>query len=287
MRHIIPISGKDSLTTALVQMAHEPNLPYEFFVNVVGKELPPFYDWLSAVELELGKPVYKIESDLATITHAQGILPSSKVRFCTRLAKIEPMEKWIGWDKAIIYYGLRADEESRGGYESNGHIVAKYPLREHGIDLFGVWTILQAKKLLPPAFIFPQIIDGVREKMGIDFAITEMLYPWHYNQLFSGRSRQFNCFDCFYMRRYEWLYMYLHWPDQFWQAVEIEESTGASDFTLIKNHPLRLFVERVDELLEKRIEAVSKTLYKLAQLNIFEELPDELSLTSCGIFCGK
>lgn len=287
MKHIVPISGKDSLCTALVQRAYEPDLPYKFFVNVVRKELPPFYDWLNSVEAEIGQAVVRIESDLAAITQHHGILPSAKVRFCTRDAKIKPMEKWIGDDSAVIYYGLRADEQSRGGYESNGRIVAKYPLREHGIGLLGVWTILEAKNLLPPAFIFDEVIEGVRAKMGADFSITKMLRPWHYNQLFGGRSRQFNCFDCFYMRRYEWAYMFLHWPEQFWQAVEIEESTGANDFALVKNHPLRLFPIRANELIEKRINTVVSILYKLAQLNVFEELPDELSMTSCGMFCGK
>lgn len=287
MRHLVPISGKDSFTAALIQKANEPNLPYEFFTNIVGKELPPFWDWLSCVEKELGQPVKRIESDLAAITQRKGILPSKKTRFCTQLAKITPMEQWIGSDTAVIYYGLRADEPERGGYQSNGRIIPKYPLREHGINLLAVWTILEAKKLLPPSFVFPEIVEGVRARMGRDFEITNLLRPWHYNQLFSGRTRQFNCYDCFFMRRYEFVYMFLHWPDYFWEAVEVEENTGANGFTLIKDHPLRLFSDRADEVIARRVTAVTKTLYRLAQLNIFDELPDELAMTSCGMFCGK
>jgi hypothetical protein len=287
MRHLIPISGKDSLTTALVQIAHEPNLPYEFFTNIVGKELPPFWDWLTAVEEALGHKITRIESDLKAIIASKGILPSPMVRYCTREAKIQPMEQYIGDDSAVVYYGLRADEEFRQGYNKDNHIVPKYPLREHGIDIFGVWTILEAKNLLPPAFVFPEVVEGVKAKMGQDFAITEQLRPWHYNQLFSGRTRQFNCYDCFYMRRYEFAYMYLHWSEYFYRAVEVEETTGAEDYSLIKDYPLRMFTETYEQVIEKRVDSVTRTLYRLAQLNIFEELPEELSLTSCGLFCGK
>lgn len=41
MRHIIPISGKDSAATALVQMAREPSLPYESDFAVLGAESSP------------------------------------------------------------------------------------------------------------------------------------------------------------------------------------------------------------------------------------------------------
>ena len=40
MRHIIPISGKDSLSTALVQLAKQPEIDYEFMFNPTGQELP-------------------------------------------------------------------------------------------------------------------------------------------------------------------------------------------------------------------------------------------------------
>lgn len=274
------------MCTALVQMAHEPELPYEFFVNVVGKELPPFYEWLNEVKKHIGD-IYLVKSNLKEITKAQGILPSGDVRFCTRLAKIKPMERYIGSDNAVVYYGLRADEPAREGYKNSQNITSKYPLREHGINLLAVWTILGSRGLLPPAFIFNEVVDGVMEKMGDDFSIVHKLKPWHYNQLFSGRTRQFNCFDCFYMRQYEFVWLYKYYPNHFWEAVEIEETTGADGYTLKQGISLRRISEKSDEIIANRVNAVAKVLYKLAQANIFEELPDELNLTSCGMFCGK
>lgn len=288
MRHIIPISGKDSLATALVQTAYEPNLPYEYFVNIVSKELPPFYKWLDKAEKQLNKAIYRIGEDLAKITQNQGILPNSKTRFCTRLAKIKPMETWIGDSQAIIYYGLRADEQMRVGYQqSKENIIAKYPLREHGLNLPAVWAILEAKNILPPAFIFNEVVDGVKEKMGDDFEIANRLLPWHYNKLFSWRTRPFNCYDCFFMRQYEFIGLSIYYPNEFEKACIIEETTGAENYTLREGYTLRGLATRKNEVIEKRIKQIVSILYQVAQRNIFEELPDELESISCGLLCGK
>ena len=40
MRHIIPISGKDSLATAISQRARFPDVPYEYVYNDTRMELP-------------------------------------------------------------------------------------------------------------------------------------------------------------------------------------------------------------------------------------------------------
>src|SRR5579862_9164612 len=100
MRHIIPISGKDSCATAIVQITRNPNLSYELFFSDVGSELPETYQWLDKVERKLNIKINRVGESLEQVIYNQGILPSPKVRFCTRIAKIEPMEKWIGNDEA-------------------------------------------------------------------------------------------------------------------------------------------------------------------------------------------
>src|ERR1700761_6316461 len=114
MRYIIPISGKDSCATAIVQMTLQPKLPYELFFNDVGAELPETYEWLSLVESTLGIPVHRVGKSLEKIIYHEGILPAPKTRFCTRLAKIKPMEDYIGKEEATIYFGIRADENREG-----------------------------------------------------------------------------------------------------------------------------------------------------------------------------
>ncbi len=136
-RHIIPISGKDSAATAIVQMARQPELNYEFIYNDTMSELPEVDNWLRLMESYLEAPIHRIGANLEDIIYEQGILPSFHTRFCTRLAKIYPMEDWIAKDNkpAKIYLGIRADEE-RIGYESKrSSIVPVYPLQELGITL--------------------------------------------------------------------------------------------------------------------------------------------------------
>ena len=101
-RHIIPISGKDSLATAIVQMAMEPNLHYEFVFNQTGSELPETFPWLSKVEETLGIHIHRIGADLEGIIASYNyFLPSATARYCTRQSKIEPFEDWIGTSPAF------------------------------------------------------------------------------------------------------------------------------------------------------------------------------------------
>lgn len=126
MRHIIPISGKDSLCTAIVQTAKEPDLSYEYIFNDNGSELPETYEWLNRIEEIAGIKISRIQSNLEDIIKSTKVLPSPKMRFCTSKSKIKPMEKFIGKDVFTIYIGLRADEPQRIGYESS-KAITRFP----------------------------------------------------------------------------------------------------------------------------------------------------------------
>ena len=135
MRHVIPISGKDSLATALLQTAREPTLEYEHMFNDVETELPETYDWLRRVEQAQGWSIYRIGKDLRSVIDGEDMLPSPKIRFCTRKSKIQPMEEWLDQqdEPVTLYYGLRADEDRQGYVPVDGRKV-KYPLQDIGID---------------------------------------------------------------------------------------------------------------------------------------------------------
>jgi hypothetical protein len=151
MRRIIPISGKDSLATAIIQRTRQPALSYEYFYNPTGMDLPEVDVWLALVESYLGASIHRVGDDLETIMYEQKILPAHKTRYCTRLAKIFPMEEWIGKEQAMVYYGIRADER-RVGYQSitGGNITPVYPLKEEGYTLPMVWDLVSSLDLLPP-----------------------------------------------------------------------------------------------------------------------------------------
>lgn len=288
MRHIIPISGKDSLATALVQTTRDRSLEYEFLFNDTGAELPETYAWLDRVERETGFEIVRIGKNLEEIIVGYDVLPSHKMRYCTREAKIQPMETWIGKEEeAIVYYGLRADED-RGGYVARNYaITPSYPLRDMGFDLHAVWQILEARDLLPPAFFWQTLYNAVCAMIGPEDSWGVTLQPWQRAILFSGRTRA-NCYFCFYQRQYEYVWLAETHPDIFDRACSLEEGHGGDGYMWRQDGSLKELVSRRDEIIDHRANAVSKMIVALTQTNLFGESGETLlASTSCGLLCGK
>lgn len=291
MRHIMPISGKDSLATWLVQRARAPELPYEPMFNPTGAETPEVNAWLAKVEAYTGIPITRIGSPLEEIIDDIGMLPSVQARFCTRKSKIEPMEDWIGKDDAIIYYGIRADEK-RGGYVNTRkpNLTPCYPLMEEGIGIDGVWGLCQSAGLLPPAFFWESLYEDVRLLLGDYADALQTLDPITHQRLFAWRSRM-NCSFCFFQRAYEWIGLFEHHPALFWRAVEMEESTGGEGYTWRYRQPLRSLLARADAIKRRRAYQIVRYLLP-QQADMFQgedegDVPDLLQVVSCGLFCGK
>jgi hypothetical protein len=297
MRHIIPISGKDSLATALVQIKRQPDLPYELMFNPTGAETPEVDAWLTRAETHLGIPIQRVGANLENIIDEQGILPSMQARFCTRLAKIYPMEDWIGNTDATVYYGIRADEK-RTGYinTKKPNIIPAYPLVEEGIGLDAVWQLLNSIDLLPPRYFWASLYDEVVLVLRSQAHLIDRLNPVAKQQLFSWRTRM-NCSFCFFQRAYEWVGLLEHHPDLFWHAVEMEETIGGDGYTWRYKQPLRELAEKADAIRLRRAKRVAKVILKLfapVQLSLFDldddddqDTPDLLQSVSCGLFCGK
>lgn len=283
-RHIIPISGKDSLATALLQTAKEPDLPYEYVFCDVGAELPETYAWLDSVERATGWEVQRVGASLERIIAGYNLLPSHGRRFCTREAKVKPLDRFHG-KGATVYYGIRADE-ARVGPRLSGGSRAAFPLIEMGIDLRGVWTILAAKNLLPPSFFWPSLFYRVCEHAGGDPSVV--LQPWEAHLLFSGRSRS-NCFFCFYQRQYEYIWLAETHPNLFWRACRIERTTGGAltTFRWKQEYYLDELLARRQEILDRRAQSVLETINRRLQGSAFGVDENELATTSCGLLCGK
>ncbi len=290
MRHIIPISGKDSLATALFQIAKEPNLHYEFMFNPTGAELPEVFEWIGRVENYLGKDIIQVGVNLESlIKNYNGFLPSRQNRYCTRQSKIEPMEKYIGKDECFIYYGIRADED-RVGYNNstNKNIIPKYPLKEAGINLAMVYQIINKAGLKPPVFRWESVYQEVCKRIGGESVLKSILSEYQIDILFSWRTRA-NCYFCFNQRKYEWVGLYEHHPELFKIAEEMEHN-GSEYFWNGKDYPLTKVIERKEITKENRIKAIVKFLHKLqasADSEDDKEFVDILSITSCGLLCGK
>lgn len=297
MRHIIPISGKDSLATALVQLKNEPELDYEYVFNPTGAELPEVFDWINRVEKYLGKPINRVGEDLLEIIEEYNFyLPNRRSRYCTRRSKIEPFEKWIGKESVIVYYGIRADE-NRGGYDNSRHpnIETSYPLKKYGLGIDEVYKVINDAGLKPPTFFWKEIYDAVCKRFGGEENIKFILKEWQIDFLFCWRTRA-NCYFCFNQMKREWVGLLIHHPELFEKAAELEV-TGSEYFWNGKDYPLSKIVERKDKIIAAHIKKLVKIIRQInsskwKQESLFDMATEDgfsdfFKTTSCGLFCGK
>jgi hypothetical protein len=295
MRYIIPISGKDSLATALVQLKYEPGLPYEYVFNPTGAELPEVFEWLNKTETYLGKKINYVGEDLISIIEDYNyFLPSRLSRYCTRQSKIEPFEKWIGKEDCIVYYGIRADEK-RDGYNNQRYqnIVPDYPLKKYNVDINGVYKIIKDAGLKPPTFFWQYLFDEVCKKIGGKERLLNDLAEWQIDFLFCWRTRA-NCYFCFNQRKVEWVGLLLFHPELFENAQKLEYSVSEY-FWNGKDYPLTKIIENKDAITRKHINTLCRIIRKIRvskikQMDMFETekgFIDFFKTTSCGLFCGK
>jgi len=290
MRHVILISGKDSLATAIVQRRKE-SLPYEFVFNVVGWELPETLVWINDVERYLGQPIIRLGDDLTEICNEQNCLPLAQRRFCTKYAKIKPLNDYLGAAESMVYFGLRADEPERIGYVQPAKQKLKpiYPLREAGLGLREVWGLCKSVGLLPPQFHWPWMESRVREMLGCDSFLLDELPEWERYSLLAWRSRN-NCDRCFYQRLYERIGLSEFHPDLFESSCLLEERLcHKPEFTWVQGYRLRDLLPRSKEIKAKRAKAIVGHLRDRQQKTLFdgESFTDDLLATSCGLLCGK
>ena len=104
VRHICGISGgKDSSALAVHMRERVPDMEY-FFCDT-GAELPETYEYLTRLEVILGKPIARLNARRG-FDHwfelFRGTLPSPQMRWCTKNMKIKPIEEWIDDDAALL-----------------------------------------------------------------------------------------------------------------------------------------------------------------------------------------
>lgn len=208
-RHICGISGgKDSSALALYLRDRVPEMEY-FFCDT-GAELPETYEFLTRLEVILGKPIARLNSERG-FDHwfevFRGALPSPQMRWCTKVMKIKPIEAWIGDEPAVSYVAIRADEASRKGYISTKpNIESRFPFVEDGVDHDGVMKILDDAGIGLPDY-----------------------YEW--------RTRS-GCYFCFFQRKAEWVGLAERHPELYERAIAIEKKVlldagvdGDADFS--------------------------------------------------------
>lgn len=297
MRHIIPISGKDSLATALVQLAKDESLGYEYVYNPTGAELPVVHDWIHSIEDKLDIKINIVSKPLEPIIESYGYwLPSPRKRYCTIESKIKPFVKWIGKKPTTVYYGIRADEE-RTGFDNSKYpnITPNYPLIDINFGLTDVLKLLNRHGLKPPTFFWPNLYKEVSKNFAID--LKETLPEFLFDTIFAWRSRA-NCYFCFNQRVYELVGLLQNEPEYF-DKMQWYESQGTSkkNYHWRSGYPCSKIRENEDYYFQKHVKKTTKTIQRILdqekQLVLFEtdetdtNFYDVLSIKSCGLFCGK
>ena len=273
VRHICGISGgKDSSALALYLRERVPEMEY-FFCDT-GAELPETYEFLTRLEVILGKPIVRLNSERG-FDHwfevFRGALPSPQMRWCTKVMKIKPIEAWIGDKPAISYVAIRADEANRKGYISTKpNIESRFPFVEDGIDHDGVMQVLDDAGIGLPAY-----------------------YEW--------RTRS-GCYFCFYQRKAEWIGLADRHPDLFERAVAIEQKVlldagvdGNADFgdramagrqyTWSGGETLVQLRSRRTEILDRHAAALARAKTARRNIPLIEVLADAFDDGDSGDQC--
>ena len=293
MRHIILISGKDSLATALVQTARAPELDYTFVHNATGWDLPETMEWLGRVGEYFGRPVLHLGDDLTSICYRENCLPIPQRRFCTKYAKIWPLNDYLGHEPSTVYFGLRADEPERKGYRvpAKQALVPAYPLRELGFGLTDVWNICQRANLCRQRFIGHGWRRGSVSCSCETSSCSTNESPGSEPRCSLGdlglTVTDASTLAC--TRRWG---LYEHHPDRFEDACRLEETLCHRDeYSWSQGYKLRDLIARAPQIKEARAKAIARHLRDLQQPSFLGDFDDDelddLEVTSCGLFCGK
>ena len=192
LSHVVALSGgKDSTAMALRLRELNPDVPYQYICTPTGDELPEMQAHWELCERLLGAPLIRLGKPgvtLDSLITGFKALPSHRMRWCTRMLKIDPakayMQKLSG--DSVMYVGLRADEEERQGLLWSGG--TRFPMREWGWKVGDVWAYLAKRGVKIP--------------------------------------RRTDCARCYHQRLVEWKTLWAQHPDLYASAVAQEEVTG-------------------------------------------------------------
>ncbi|NEP20347.1 MAG: phosphoadenosine phosphosulfate reductase family protein [Leptolyngbya sp. SIO4C1] len=260
IRHIMGLSGgKDSTALAVFLRRHPDyaDLEVEYFFCDTHKELPETYEYLDRIEARLGIKIIRLEPDRGFdhwLDVYGGVLPSPKMRWCTKQMKIIPLEKYIGDDEAVSYIGIRADENRDGYISKKPNIKPVFPFKEHGLVKADIFRLLEESGIGLPDY-----------------------YRW--------RSRS-GCFFCFFQRKYEWVMLAEEHPDLFAEAVRYEqEHSDGRNYTWTERETLSELLARKDEIIDAHKKALEREQQQLGHQSLTQALENVLNEDDYSLPC--
>lgn len=164
---------------------------YTYICTPTGNEPGDMFGHWAHLERLIGKPIERITAfgqTLESLIEAQNCLPSNLIRWCTRRLKIEPTIAYFhAHAPAVLYVGLRADEEERGGIYGDV-VTSDFPFRRWGWTEDDVWDYLHRRGVTIPY--------------------------------------RTDCEWCYDQRLREWRKLWRDNPQSYWRAAELEAQTG-------------------------------------------------------------
>ena len=184
--HIVALSGGKDSTALAVKLAEVEPRKYTYICTPTGDELPEMESHWNKLEDILQAPILRLRDPEAPtiydLIENMNMLPNWRARWCTRILKIEVAQRFYEMTKpAVIYVGLRADENRKGNKLYDEDIEQRFPMQEWGWNEARVWQYLDEKRISIP--------------------------------------RRTDCAMCFYQRIGEWWNLWKDYPEQ-WNIIE-------------------------------------------------------------------
>jgi 3'-phosphoadenosine 5'-phosphosulfate sulfotransferase (PAPS reductase)/FAD synthetase len=229
-RHILGLSGgKDSTALAIYLRDRIPQMEYVFCDT--QKELPETYEYLDRLQAYLGKNIHRLNATRGFDHWLEiygGYLPSSRMRWCTKMLKLKPFEAFVGDDPVMSYVAIRADEDREGYISTKPNITPVFPFKQEGITYPDVMRILDESGLGLPKY-----------------------YEW--------RTRS-GCYFCFFQRKSEWVGLLERHPELYEEAKKYEKEDGDVRYTWSERESLAELSspDRVAEIKRKHESDIAK-----------------------------
>jgi len=124
---------------------------YRYICTPTGNEPAEMGAHWAHLEGLLGRPLVRLTAGtLESLIEEQRALPSHRMRWCTRRLKIMPTLAFLrAHAPAVLYVGLRADEETREGIYGN-EVTSDFPLRRWGWTEIDVLNYLYHRGVTVP-----------------------------------------------------------------------------------------------------------------------------------------
>lgn len=190
VRQIVAFSGGKDSTAMILAMLDRGEAIDGLLVTPTGDELPELWAHWDRIAALVGCELIRPKAPtLRECIDAMDALPNFRMRWCTRMIKVQPM---IAWAKSqpgdvLVCVGLRADEPTRRGIISES-LDCRFPLQEWGIGIDGVREVLARHAVVVPA--------------------------------------RTDCARCYHQRIGEWWDLWRNHPDIFADAIQDETRTG-------------------------------------------------------------